>query len=108
MTFVFIIGVGEQVRRDEQEHFSRASLNRADRLLNKVRALGRAATARKLSLVMGFSVVAGEFLARLDISLGVELCASISDPHKNIGRAGVIHKFKWPSADAAINRLRTT
>src|SRR3954454_23853141 len=87
-----------------QQRLNRAGLS----YLDKFRALGRAATARKLSLVVRFAVVAGEFLAGLDIPLRVKLRASISDAHKHVRRAGVIHKFKWTPADAAVNGLRVT
>ena len=71
--------------------------------LNKLAALGRAATAWKLALVMRVAIVTGKLVPGLYIFHGVEFRPPVGDAGKDVGIAGMIHELKRTAVHAAVD-----
>ena len=78
------------------------------KVLDKLAASCRPATARQLSVVMGVSVIAGDLLAGAQVLEGIEFDSSIGNTDEHARLAGMVHELKGPAANAAVYGLRRT
>lgn len=57
---------------------------------------------------MGVSVIAGDFIARAQVSEGIKLNASICNADERARLAGMVHELKRPTANATVDGLGLT